>query len=77
MKSFFKKDFDIDKNLIQFNIEDKTVKEVVDFYTEAPFPNYESSDDKSSINFKGLWYPNSNILSNTFIHARMFPVFKI
>tara|TARA_S200000501_G_scaffold251045_1_gene235282 strand:- start:5506 stop:6414 length:909 start_codon:yes stop_codon:yes gene_type:complete len=62
MKSFFKKDFDIDKNLIQFNIEDKTVKEVVDFYTEAPFPNYESSDDKSSINFKG----ENNFLASKF-----------
>ena len=53
MKNFFKKNHLIKENLVQFNIEDKTVKKVVDFYSEAPFPNYEKYDDKSSINFKG------------------------
>ncbi len=62
MKNFFKKDFVINENLIQFNIEDQTAKKVVDFYTEAPFPNYENNDDKSSINFKG----EANYLASQF-----------
>ena len=53
MKKIFKKNFNDKENLIQFSIEDKTVKKVIDFYNEAPFPNYENDDDKSSINFKG------------------------
>lgn len=53
MKKIFKKNFNATENLIQFSIEDKTVKKVIDFYNEAPFPNYENDDDKSSINFKG------------------------
>ncbi len=62
MKSFFKKDYIINENLIQFNIKDQTVKKVVDFYTEAPFPNYEDTDDKSSINHKG----ENNFLASEF-----------
>ena len=53
MKNFFKKDFIDNENLVQFKIQDQTVKKVIDFYTEAPFPNYKDTDDKSSINFKG------------------------
>ena len=53
MNNFFKKDFKIKENLIRFKIEDETVKKVTDFYSVAPFPNYEKKDDKSSINYKG------------------------
>ena len=53
MSKVFKKDFASEDNLIRFNINDDVVQKVVDFYTEAPFPNYEEKDDKSSINFKG------------------------
>ena len=52
MKKIFKKNFNATENLIQFSIEDKTLKGYR-FYNEAPFPNYENDDDKSSINFKG------------------------
>jgi 2-polyprenyl-3-methyl-5-hydroxy-6-metoxy-1,4-benzoquinol methylase len=43
----------IDNNIIKLNINDIIVKKVIDFYNEAPFPNYENKDDKSSINQKG------------------------
>lgn len=62
MKKIFKKKVNISENLIKFSIEEKVVKEVIDFYTEAPFPNYENEDDKSSINFKG----QTNILAREF-----------
>ena len=50
---FLKKKFISDDNLIKLKIDDDIVKKVVNFYNEAPFPNYEDSDDKSSISFKG------------------------
>ena len=53
MKNIFKKKYTFDDNLIRFNINDKIVEKVIDFYTEAPFPNYKKNDDKSSINSKG------------------------
>lgn len=53
MKKIFKENFTTKENLIQFDINDKIVKKVINFYTEAPFPNYEDGDDKSSINSKG------------------------
>ena len=62
MTDIFKKKYIIKENFIQFNIEDNTVKKVIDFYSEAPFPNYEKNDDKSSINFKG----ENNYLSKEF-----------
>ena len=62
MTNIFKKKYIINENFIQFNIKDNTVKKVVDFYSEAPFPNYEKNDDKSSINFKG----ENNYLSKEF-----------
>ena len=49
----FKKKYLVEDNLVKIVINDKTVEKVIDFYTEAPFPNYEESDDKSSINYKG------------------------
>ena len=52
-KQIFKKDFIIDENLIKLKIDDAVVKTVIDFYNEAPFPNYEDNDDKSSISYKG------------------------
>ena len=52
-KQIFKKDFIIDDNLIKLKIDDAVVKTVIDFYNEAPFPNYEDNDDKSSISYKG------------------------
>ena len=53
VNEIFKKKFISDDNLIKLKIDDDIVKKVVDFYNEAPFPNYEDSDDKSSISFKG------------------------
>jgi SAM-dependent methyltransferase len=62
MTKIFKKDFVSKENLIQLDIKDKVVKEVINFYKEAPFPNYEDEDDKSTINFKG----DQNILAKRF-----------
>ena len=62
MVSFFKKKYNLKNNLIHFNIADQTAKKVMDFYTEAPFPNYEDKDDKASINFKG----EKNIIASEF-----------
>ena len=53
MDKIFKKKYSIQDILIKLNIDDETTEKVVDFYTEAPFPNYEKDDDKSSINYKG------------------------
>ena len=53
-KIFKKKDIKIDNNVIKLNIDDTTV--------EAPFPNYENDDDKSSINQKG----DNNYLAKQF-----------
>ena len=62
MTNIFKKKYIVEDNLVKLIINDKTVEEVIDFYTEAPFPNYESNDDKSSINYKG----DKNILAREF-----------
>ena len=51
MKKYLK-NFNATENLIQFSIEDKTVKKVIDFYNEAPFPNYENDDDKIFYKFQ-------------------------
>tara|TARA_B110000211_G_C13978457_1_gene508227 strand:- start:138 stop:1052 length:915 start_codon:yes stop_codon:yes gene_type:complete len=62
MADIFKKKFITKENFVQFNIDDKTVKKVINFYSKSPFPNYEKNDDKSSINFKG----DKNYLSREF-----------
>jgi 2-polyprenyl-3-methyl-5-hydroxy-6-metoxy-1,4-benzoquinol methylase len=61
-KIFKKNQISVDENLIKLKINDKTVEKVIDFYNEAPFPNYEDNDDKSSINFKG----DNNYLASQF-----------
>jgi len=61
-KIFKKNQISVDENLIKLKINDKTVEKVIDFYNEAPFPNYEINDDKSSINFKG----DNNYLASQF-----------
>ena len=38
--------------MVKIVINDKTVEKVINFYTEAPFPNYEENDD-NPINYKG------------------------
>ena len=48
-----KKKFTLKENLIKLKINDEVVKRVIDFYKDAPFPNYEDDDDKSSISYKG------------------------
>ena len=53
MNKIFKIEYTTEDNLIKLKINDMTVEKVIDFYTEAPFPNYEVNDDKSSINYKG------------------------
>ena len=61
-KIFKKKNIELINNLIKLKIKDTTVEKVIDFYNEAPFPNYEKNDDKSSINHKG----DTNYLANEF-----------
>ena len=61
-KVFKKKEIKIDGNIIKLEIDDTTVEKVINFYNEAPFPNYEDNDDKSSINQKG----DNNYLANQF-----------
>ena len=53
IKTMFKKKYIITDGIVKFDINESTVKKVVEFYTEAPFPNYAKLDDKSSINSKG------------------------
>lgn len=62
MSKIFKKQIYLEDNLIKFQINDKTVEKVIEFYNEAPFPNYEKNDDKSSINYKG----DKNFLAKNF-----------
>ena len=61
-KVFKKKQIKIKDNVFKLEIDDATVSKVIDFYNEAPFPNYEDNDDKFSINQKG----NNNYLTNRF-----------
>ena len=61
-KVFKTREIKIDDNVVKLNIDDRTVKKVIDFYNEAPFPNYEDNDDKSSINQKG----DNNYLAKQF-----------
>jgi len=61
-KVFKKKEITIDDNLVKLKINDTVVEKVIDFYNEAPFPNYEDNDDKSSINQKG----DNNYLARQF-----------
>ena len=62
MNKIIKKEYIIDDNIVKFNINDKTVNKIIDFYEESPFPNYEEKDDKSSINYKG----DKNYLASEF-----------
>ena len=63
MSKVFKKTLiKIDDNVVKLEINDSTVEKVIDFYNEAPFPNFEDNDDKSSINQKG----DNNNLANKF-----------
>ena len=62
MKEIFKKKYTVEDDVIKFKIDDQTVKKVTNFYNEAPFPNYEKNDDKSSINYKG----DKNFLTREF-----------
>ena len=59
---FSNKNFSVSENIIKFKIEDTTAKKIIDFYTEAPFPNYGNDDDKVSISHKG----NNNYLAKSF-----------
>ena len=52
----------IDDYIVKLNIDDIIVKKDINFYNEAPFPNYENKDDKSSINQKG----DNNYLAKQF-----------
>ncbi len=52
----------INDNVVKLSINDSIVEKVVDFYSEAPFPNYEDNDDKSSIIKKG----DNNYLAKQF-----------
>jgi len=61
-KVFKKKEITIDDNVVKLKINDTVVEKVIDFYNEAPFPNYEDNDDKSSINQKG----DNNYLARQF-----------
>ena len=54
MNKVFKNDeIKINDDIVKLNINDTTVEKVIEFYNEAPFPNYEDDDDKSSIKQKG------------------------
>ena len=59
---FRNKNFSVSENIIKFKTEDTTIKKIIDFYTEAPFPNYGNDDDKVSISHKG----NNNYLAKSF-----------
>jgi len=61
-KIFKKKEIKIEDDVVKLVIDDTTVEKVINFYNEAPFPNYEDNDDKSSINQKG----DNNYLANKF-----------
>ena len=60
MKKVFKNnEIKIDDNVVKLNINDTTVEKVIDFYNEAPFPNYENKDD---IDIIKMW---DDIVENT------------
>ena len=62
INNIFKEKFIAEDKLIKFKIDDKVVETVINFYNEAPFPNYEDNDDKSSISYKG----DTNYLAEKF-----------
>ena len=53
ISNIIKKNFILEDDIIKIKIDDKVVNKVIEFYNEAPFPNYENNDDKSSISYKG------------------------
>ena len=61
-KVFKNNEIKIEDDIIKLKIKDITVEKVINFYNEAPFPNYEDNDDKSSINHKG----DNNYLAKQF-----------
>jgi len=61
-KVFKNNEIKIEDDIIKLKIKDITVEKVINFYNEAPFPNYEDNDDKSSINQKG----DNNYLARQF-----------
>ena len=62
MEKFLKKEF-IDKNgILSFEIKDEKTKKVTNFYSEQPFPNYKTNDDRQTILEKG----NKNFLAHQF-----------
>tara|TARA_Y100000590_G_scaffold425158_1_gene532857 strand:+ start:778 stop:1686 length:909 start_codon:yes stop_codon:yes gene_type:complete len=60
--NYLKKKFVLEQGIIKFNINDSITKEVTKFYTESPFPNYKTNDDKSTILEKG----DKNYLTSKF-----------
>ena len=62
MENFLKKKF-IDKDgILSFEIKDEKTKKVTNFYSEQPFPNYKTNDDRQTILEKG----NKNFLAHQF-----------
>ena len=51
-----------ENGIFRFSITDEKTKKVTNFYKESPFPNYKTSDNKSTILDKG----NKNYLSSKF-----------
>ncbi len=45
----FKKKYNVDNNILEFNSEDPTFKSVSKFYDIEPFPSYKKNDNKLSI----------------------------
>ena len=45
----FKKKFNIKNNILEFNSEDSTFKNISEFYDIEPFPSYKTNDNKLSI----------------------------
>jgi len=60
--NYLKKKFILQDGIIKFNINDNITKEVTKFYTESPFPNYKTNDNKSTILEKG----DKNYLTSKF-----------
>jgi ubiquinone/menaquinone biosynthesis C-methylase UbiE len=53
MLNIFNKKYTITNGIVSFDISDAAAKKNIEFYSEAPFPNYTESDDKLTILDKG------------------------
>ena len=53
MLNIFNKNYTITNGIISFDISDAAAKKNIEFYSEAPFPNYTESDNKLTILDKG------------------------